>query len=259
MNTLIKSSLAIVLATSAAFSVAQNAATVNGKAISSSMVDFLAKQQETQGKPMNPAQRKEMIQRLVEMEILSQDATNKRLSTKDLEAELAFTRMRSQAQAALRNYQEKNPVTDAQAKVEYEKQVKAMSGGGKEYRARHILVDDEALAKDIIAKLKAGGKFEELVKASKDTGSAAQGGDLGFTNPANFVKPFSDAMVALKKGELTAAPVKSEFGFHVIELTDVRDAAPPNFDEVKGQIKEGMAQERLQAYIAELSKKAVVK
>ena len=257
MNNYLKTALSLTVVAVSATTFAQNAVTVNGKAISSAMVDFLAKQQETQGKPLNAEQRKVMIDRLVEMEVLSQDATNKRLPTADLEAELAFTKMRAQAQNALRNFQEKNLVTDAQAKVEYEKQAKDM--GGKEYRARHILVDDEAQAKDLIAKLKIDGKFEDLVKVSKDTGSAAQGGDLGFTNPASFVKPFADAMVALKKGELTATPVKSEFGFHVIELTDVRDATPPAFDDVKAQIKEGMAQERLQAYIDGLRKKAVVK
>ena len=257
MKQLIKISTLIALTASVSLSLAQNAVTVNGKAISSAMVTFLAKQQESQGKPVDAAQRKEMIERLVEMEILSQEATAKRLPTKDLESEIAFLKMRSGAQAALRNYSEKNPITDAAAKAEYDKQVKGMSG--KEYRARHILVDDETQAKDITAKLKAGAKFEDLVKASKDTGSAAQGGDLGFVSPSSFVKPFADAMVVLKKGELTATPVKSEFGFHVIELTDIRDATPPSFDEVKGQIKEGMAQESLQNYISGLRKKAVIK
>lgn len=237
---------------------AQNAVTVNGKSISSKVVDLLLKQQ-TQGKPATPEQRKDLINRLVDMEVLAQDGAKKGLGAGDVELELGLMKTNLLARAALKNYQDKNPVTDEQAKASYDQQVKSMGAGAKEYQARHILVDGEAQAKEIIAKLKAGGKFEELVKVSKDTGSAAQGGDLGFANPANYVKPFADALVALKKGELTQAPVKSEFGYHVIELTDVRDSKPPAFEEVKAQIKEGLTQEKLAAYQKGLRDKAVVK
>jgi peptidyl-prolyl cis-trans isomerase C len=256
MKQVFKLALGATLVTLAFAGQAQNAVTVNGKGISSKMVDLLLKQQ-AQGKLVTPEQRKDLISRLVDMEVLAQDGAKKGLATGDVEMELALMKTNILARAALKNYQDKNPVTDAEAQASYDKQVKGM--GGKEYQARHILVDDEAQAKDIIAKLKAGGKFEELVKVSKDTGSAAQGGDLGFANPANYVKPFADAIVALKKGELTQTPVKSEFGFHVIELTDVRDAKPPAFEEVKGQIKEGLAQEKLAIYQKGLRDKAVVK
>jgi peptidyl-prolyl cis-trans isomerase C len=141
-------------------------------------------------------------------------------------------------------------------KAEYDK-FKTQSSA-KEYRARHILVEKEDEAKAIIGKLKGGAKFEELAKASKDPGSANQGGDLGWA-PANaFVQPFSDAMAALKSGEFTQAPVQTQFGFHVIKLEEVRDAQLPGFDEVKGQIAESLQQQKLQTFQQDLKKKAKI-
>lgn len=237
---------------------AQNAAVVNGKAIPSAAIDFILKSQ-ANGQAVTPEMRKMLIEQVVSMEVIAQDGAKRGAGSKDLEIELALLKTQLMARAAVKSFQEKNPVSDAEAKAEYDKQVKTMATGAKEYQARHILVDDEAQANDIIAKLKAGAKFEELAKVSKDTGSAAQGGDLGFADPKGYVKPFADALVALKKGELTATPVKSEFGFHVIELTDVRDAKPPSFEEAKPEIVAALSQIKLKNYTEGLRKAAVVK
>jgi peptidyl-prolyl cis-trans isomerase C len=141
-------------------------------------------------------------------------------------------------------------------KAEYDK-FKSQAGD-KEYRARHILVDKEEDAKAIIAKLKGGAKFEELAKQSKDPGSAANGGDLDWASPASYVKPFSDALVALQKGQVTETPVKTQFGYHVIKLEDVRAAKVPSMEEVKPQIAESLQQKKLQAYQEDLRKKAKI-
>ncbi|HSY28104.1 MAG TPA: peptidylprolyl isomerase, partial [Burkholderiaceae bacterium] len=127
-----------------------------------------------------------------------------------------------------------------------------------EYDARHILVDKEEDAKAIIVKLKGGAKFEDLAKQSKDTGSAANGGDLGWSNPNGFVKPFSDAMVALKKGQFTETPVKTQYGYHVIKLEDVRPAKVPTLEELRPQITQSLQQKGLEAYFAELKAKAKI-
>ena len=119
-------------------------------------------------------------------------------------------------------------------------------------------MDKEEDAVAIIAKLKAGAKFEDLAKQSKDTGSASNGGDLDWANPASFVKPFSDAMVALQKGQMTETPVKSQFGYHIIRLDDVRPAKVPALDDVKAQIIESLQQKKLQAYQEELRKKSKI-
>jgi peptidyl-prolyl cis-trans isomerase C len=154
-------------------------------------------------------------------------------------------------------YQKANPVTDADIKAEYDKFAAANSG--KEYRARHILVEKEDQAKSLIAQLKKGAKFEDLAKKnSKDPGSGANGGDLDWAPAGNYVKEFSDAMVALSKGKVTDAPVKSQFGFHVIRLDDVRDAQLPKFDDVKPQISQQLQQAKMAKYQEDLRAKAKI-
>jgi peptidyl-prolyl cis-trans isomerase C len=130
--------------------------------------------------------------------------------------------------------------------------------GSKEYRARHILVEKQADAVVIIEQLKKGAKFEELAKQSKDTGSAKNGGDLDWAAPDSFVKPFSDAMIKLQKGQYTEAPVQSQFGWHVIRLDDVRDTQFPPLEQVAPQIREGLQQERVQQFVEGLKKNAKI-
>ena len=128
---------------------------------------------------------------------------------------------------------------------------------GTEYRARHILVEKEDEAKSLIAQIKAGAKFEELAKKhSKDPGSGANGGDLDFAKADSYVPEFGEALGKLKKGDMTDAPVKTQFGFHIIRLDDTRDASFPAFDDVKGQIKQRLEQVVMQRYQDELRGKA---
>jgi peptidyl-prolyl cis-trans isomerase C len=155
------------------------------------------------------------------------------------------------------SYQNKNPITDAEIKAEYDKFAAANSG--KEFKARHILVEKEDQAKAIIAQLKKGGKFEEIAKKrSKDTGSGAKGGDLDWANPSSYVPEFSAALLALKKGQLTDKAVKTQFGFHIIRVDDIRDVKLPAFDEVKPQIADQMKQDKRGTYQRDLLGKAKV-
>ena len=149
------------------------------------------------------------------------------------------------------DFKKKNPVTDAEAKAEYDK-FRAQSTG-TEFRARHILVEGEAEAKELIAQIKGGAKFDELAKAkSKDAGSGANGGDLDFAKPDSYVPEFGQAMAKLKKGEMTDTPVKTQFGWHIIQLEDTREAQFPAFDGVKPQIQERLAQMKLQKFQDEM-------
>jgi peptidyl-prolyl cis-trans isomerase C len=157
--------------------------------------------------------------------------------------------------ALFADWQKKNPVTDAEIAAEYDK-VKAQNAG-TEYRARHILVEKEDEAKKLIAELKAGAKFEDLAKKhSKDTGSGENGGDLDFATAGTYVPEFGQAMVKLKKGEMTAEPVKTQFGFHIIRLEDTREAQFPPLAEVKGQIQQNLAQQKLTKYREDVRAKA---
>ncbi len=249
--------LIALLAVAAIPALAQNVATVNGKAIPAARVDQLVKQVVAQGKQPDSPQLREAIKRdLIGREVLIQEADKQGYGTRpEIKAQLENARQSFIINAMLADYIKKNPVKDADIKAEYDK-YKAQVGD-KEYHARHILVATEAEAKDLIAKLKSGGKFEELAKVSKD-GSGANGGDLDWANAGSYVKPFSDAMVALKKGEITETPVKTQYGFHVIKLEDSRPAKVPSLDEVKGQIGEALQQKKVAALRDELLKKAKI-
>ena len=249
--------LAILFAFAALPALAQNLAVVNGKAIPSSRADLMVKQAASQGQADSPELRKLVKDELITREVLVQEADKLGLgNSADVKTQLEIARQSLVIRALVGDFVKKHPISDAEVKAEYDK-FKA-TAGDKEYRARHILVEKEDDAKAIITKLKGGAKFEDLAKQSKDPGSAAKGGDLDWASPASFVKPFSDAMVALQKGGLTETPVKTQFGYHVIRLDDVRAAKVPTLEEVKPQIIESLQQKKLQEYQTELRAKAKV-
>jgi peptidyl-prolyl cis-trans isomerase C len=246
-----------LIAVVAAPAFAQNAATVNGKAIPAARVDQMVKQVVAQGQQPDSPQLREMVKKeLIGREVMLQEADKQGYGKKpDVTAAIDNARQSIIINAMLADYVKKNPVSDAEIKAEYDKYKAAM--GGTEYHSRHILVATEQEAKDIIAKLKGGAKFEELAKVSKD-GSANNGGDLGWMTPGKLVKPFADAMVALKNGEITQTPVKTEFGYHVIKMEESRPVKLPTLEEVKGQVAEALQQRKIVAYREELVKKAKV-
>ncbi len=258
MMNLKSAGLLMLLAASAALPAsAQNVAVVNGKSIPTTRVDAMVKQMVQQGQKDSPEMRSMIKDELINREILAQEADRQGIANRpEIKNQIDLARQSIVIRALAQEFLAKNPVKDEDMKAEYEK-FKAQSAG-KEYHARHILVEKEDEAKAIIEKLKGGAKFDELAKASKDPGSANQGGDLGWAPADAFVKPFSDAMVGLKGGEFTKAPVQTQFGFHVIKLEEVRDAKLPGFDEVKGQIAESLQQQKLQTFQQDLRKKAKI-
>ena len=239
-------------------SFAQNVATVNGKPIPAAKVDQVVKQVVAQGKATDSPQLREAIKKdLIGREVLIQEADKQGVGTRpDVKNAIDNARQSIIINAMLADYIKKNPVKDADIKAEYDK-YKAQVGE-KEYHARHILVGTEDEAKQIIAKLKGGAKFEDLAKQSKDPGSAQNGGDLDWASPASFVPEFSKAMTSLQKGAITETPVKTQFGYHVIKLEDVRPAKIPPLEEVKQQVAESLQQRKLAAYREDLMKKAKV-
>lgn len=249
--------LVVLLAAAAIPAFAQNLAVVNGKPIPSARADMMVKQMASQGQADSPQLRSMIKEELINREILVQEADKAGLaSNAEVKGQIEMARQSILIRALVADYVKKHPVADADIKAEYDK-FKAQAGD-KEYHARHILVEKEDEAKSIIAKLKGGAKFEELAKQSKDPGSASNGGDLDWASPASFVKPFSDAMVGLEKGKITETPVKTQFGYHVIKLEDVRPAKVPTLEEIKPQIAESLQQKKLQAYQQELRTKAKV-
>ncbi len=232
-------------------------ATVNGKAIPKVRADALLAGQAAQGQPDSPDLRKAVTEELVRREVLTQEAIKKGFDKKpEVQGQIDLARQGVLIGAYLNDYARSHPVTEDQIKKEYE-DIKAKLGN-KEYKARHILVEKEDEAKAIIEKLKKGEKIEDLAKDSKDPGSKDRGGDLGWANPASFVPPFSAAMTKLEKGKFTETPVKSDFGWHVIQLEDTRELKLPVMDEAKGQIGQQLQQRMVQKHIEDLRAKAKV-
>lgn len=240
-------------------SFAQNVATVNGKPIPAAKVDQIVKQVVAQGKATDSPQLRDAIKKdLIGREVLIQEADKQGIGARpDVKNSIDNARQSIIINAMLADYIKKNPVKDADIKAEYDK-VKAAQGGRKEYHARHILVENEADAKAIITKLKGGAKFDDLAKQSKDPGSAANGGDLGWADPEGFVPEFSKAMTSLQKGAITETPVKTQYGYHVIKLEDTRAVQIPPLEEVKDRVAEGLQQRKLAAFREELMKKAKI-
>jgi peptidyl-prolyl cis-trans isomerase C len=237
---------------------AQNIAIVNGKAVAKSRVDALSQQMARSGRPIPPEMQAQLKDEVILREVFMQEAQSKGLdATDDYKNQIELARQGILIRELFAEFQKANPVTDAEIKAEYDKF--AAANAGKEYRARHILVEKEDQAKSLIAQLKKGGKFEDLAKKnSKDPGSGANGGDLDWAPAGNYVKEFSEAMVALTKGKVTETPVKSQFGFHIIRLDDVRDAQLPKFDDVKPQIAQQLQQTKMAKYQEELRAKAKI-
>ena len=237
---------------------AQNAAIVNGKAVPKARMDALAQQLAAAGRPVTPEMQGQLREEIVAREVFMQEAQKQGLdATEDYKNQLELARQAILIRALFENYRKTNPVSDADVKAEYDKFVAA--NGGKEYKARHILVETEDQAKKIMADLKKGAKFEDIAKKqSKDPGSGANGGDLDWANPANFVPEFSEAMIKLKKGETTPAPIKTQFGWHIIRVDDIRQAQLPKMEDIKPQITQQLQQQRLQKFQEDLRAKAKI-
>ena len=237
---------------------AQNVAIVNGKAVPKTRLDALATQIERAGRPVTPEMQSQLRDEVIAREIFMQEADKQGLAqTDDFRNQMELARQSILIRELFNEFQKKNPVTDAEMKAEYDKFVAANSG--KEYKARHILVEKEDQAKAILASLKRGGKFEDIAKKqSKDPGSGANGGDLDWAASDSYVPEFSQAMIKLNKGQTTDAPVKTQFGWHIIRLDDVRTPQLPAFDQVKPQLQQQMVQQKLGKYQEELRAKAKI-
>jgi peptidyl-prolyl cis-trans isomerase C len=284
-RTLAATAAAMLAAALALPAAAQNVAVVNGKSVPQARLDALKEQIKQQaertGRPVPPEAEldKQLKEEVVTREVFMQEAEKEGLqATPDFMAKMELARQSVLIGELFANYMKKNPVTDAEAKAEYDRVIGSQTppAGAKEYKARHILIsadpenkdkdkadaDAKAKAEDIIAQLKKGGKFEEIAKKeSKDPGSGAQGGDLGWANPAGYVPEFSEAMQKLEKGQTSETPVKSQFGWHIIHVDDIREAKapePPKFDDVKPQVVQQLQQQKLAKYQQELREKAKV-
>lgn len=231
---------------------------VNGKEIPQVRIDTAIKNRISQGQPDTPEMRSAVKDTLVNQEVIAQEAIKMGLhKNPEIAAIIEINRQDILVNAYIREYLRTRPVSEDSLKKEYER--RKSQAGNREYRARHILVEKEAEAKEIIAQLKKGANFEKLAaERSKDTGTKGRGGDLDWNVPGNYVKPFGDALAKLKKGQMTDAPVQSNFGWHVIRLEDERAFTPPSFEEVKPNLQQNVQQQMVQKALSDLRAKAKV-
>jgi peptidyl-prolyl cis-trans isomerase C len=237
---------------------AQNLAVVNGKPVPKERAEVLKQQLERSGRPV-PAEMEDQIkEEVIAREIFMQEANRRGLAASpEYRQQMELARETILIRELFTDFQKKNPVTDADIKAEYDKF--ASANDAKEFHASHILVESEDRAKAIIAEIKAGKKFEDIAKKeSKDPGSGAQGGDLGWANASTYVPEFNEAMLKLDKGQMTDEPVKSQFGWHVIRVLETRQAQLPALEEVKPQIAQQLEQQKLMKFQDDLRAKAKI-
>jgi len=234
-------------------------ATVNGKAIDSEMLNVfvLAVSSNNPAAEVTAEQKKQMLDQLINMTLAAQAAEKEGLENDAaVKARMQLLSFFLIDEAATEKYMKAHPVSESETKAEYDTQVANMP---KEYKARHILVDSKEKADEIIKQLAAGGDFAKIAsKESKDAGSGKNGGDLGWFTAQSMVKPFSDAVAGMEKGQTTQQPVQSEFGWHVINLEDTRTPAAPAYEDVKQQVEMLSQRKKLQAYLDELRKTAKI-
>ncbi|MBI0328179.1 peptidylprolyl isomerase [Burkholderia plantarii] len=237
---------------------AQNVAVVNGTPIPKSRVDAMVAQLVQQGQQDSEQLRKMVSQELVNREILMQEAVKEGVPNRpEVKQQVAIAQQTVVLRALIEDFVKKNTPSDADIKARYDELTK--SAAGNEYHLHHILVDNEQQAKDLIAKIKGGAKFEDLAKQySKDPGSAKNGGDLDWADPKSFVPEFANAATHLQKGQMTDTPVKTQFGWHIIRVDDVRPVAPPPLEQVKAQISQQLVQQKLQAFEEKLRAQAKI-
>jgi peptidyl-prolyl cis-trans isomerase C len=233
------------------------AATVNGTAISQRTVDMIAKQGASAGRPDTAESRAAIIDQLALQMVIAEEAIKKGLDkTPEFSEQVDAMKQSVLANAYVQDFIKNNPVSDDMLKAEYER-IKA-TVAGTEYKARHILVEKESEAKDIIARLKKEpGAFGKLaMERSKDAGSKARGGDLGWFDVSRMVPEFGAAVSKLEKGKFTEAPVKTRYGYHVILLEDSKPIEAPPFEEVKPQLSQQLQQQNWKKHVDALKAKA---
>ena len=239
---------------------AQNVATVNGKPITQKSLDQFVQLLVSQGATDSPQLREQVKQEMINRQVFVQAAEAGGIAKEPaVQTEIELSRQGILVRALMADYLKKHPVSDSAIQAEYDK-LKQAQAGKQEYKVRHILVEDEKTANDLIAQLNGKkAKFEDLAtKNSKDPGSAQRGGDLGWAPAENYVEPFAAAVTKLKKGDVTAKPVQTQFGWHVIQLEDARPVEFPPLEQVRPQIEEMLRQEAVANYQQSLRSKAKV-
>ena len=233
-------------------------ATVDGHAVTRNLLESYVKTATGRAfSELQPEQKTEALDALVRAHVVAAQSQKDGLDKdKEVTSALELARLEVLQRAAQQKYLKDKTPTEQELRAEYETQISRMPR--TEYRARHILVQTETFANELMARLKKGEKFDKLAAKDSMDATKERGGDLGWFTPQSMVKPFSDAVMALKKGETTAKPVQTQYGWHIIRLEDTREVEAPAFDSVKSQLGQMVYGKKFRAYQDELLKTAKV-
>ena len=226
--------------------------TVNGVDIDSTVFDAYAESRFQKPATAATAEERALVeQELTDIYLLTtQDSAAKFAEDPRIKAQIELQYRGTLAQAVARDFMTSNAATDEEIFAEYEAQL-AMAPTSQ-FKARHILVESQAAASDLIAQLEDGADFQELAKEHSTGPSGPQGGDLGWFSPDQMVAPFSNAVAALEDGAFTKEPVQTQFGWHVILREETRANEPPTLESVRDAIKQRVEQTKFQNYIQSL-------
>ena len=226
--------------------------TVNGVDVDSSVVDIYIESRTQQPvEQTTSADRSKWIDELKDIYLLTTQARVDELAEEPrVQAQLELQKRGLLAQVAAGDFLDRNQATEEEILAEYATQMELAPA--QQFKARHILVEAQSSAAELITQLDDGADFQELAKSESTGPSGPNGGDLGWFAPNQMVKPFSDAVALLKDGEYTKTPVQTQFGWHVILREESRDAEPPTLESVRDVIKQRVEQRKLQEYLEQL-------
>ena len=226
--------------------------TVDGYAITEPMLSYYSRTRaQKEVADLQPEEREALMEELIQLVLLSNAAqAGTLLDDTDFRAELELQRLQAIARRQVTNYFDQNPITEAELQQAYDGNLEQLSG--VQYKARHILVEDETEAQDIIAELQQGADFQELARTRSTGPSGPNGGDLGWFTAERMVPPFAAAVRSMDVGTFSSSPVQTRFGWHVILLEEKSDGTAPGLDAVREDVTSIAEQRKVQEYLDQL-------
>jgi peptidyl-prolyl cis-trans isomerase C len=231
---------------------AETVLTVNGTDIDSAVVDlYIYSRLQKPAEQATPEERDSLVAELSDIYLLTtQPRVESLMNAPEVQAQMEIQTRGLMAQVVATDFLERNQATDEEILSEYTIQIELAPV--EQYKARHILVESQSQAVDLVGQLEAGGDFVELAETNSTGPSGPNGGDLGWFSPNQMVEPFSNAVAALENGEFTKEPIQTQFGWHVILREDSRASEPPTLESVRDVIKQRIEQEKMQQYLVQL-------
>ncbi len=230
-------------------------ATVNGVPVTQNILNF-HKQQRNARRPGEPIEDEQLLQEIINLELMHQEAQKSGIDSRpEIAIQLAHQRRGFLASVAVQQYAANNPVTEDAIRALYDEH---FGTADQEFKARHILVETEDQAREIISALDGGGDFAALAKEHSTDPMGANGGDLGWFAPGQMVKPFAEAAAQLETGQYSKDPVQTQFGWHVILLEDRRETTPPAYEEMREQLRMMAQNQQLQQYLEKMQADAII-